>query len=178
MIEQPLWQTVPTAGLTMAERAWLKDSAAWIARIFKEPLMVNIGVFRGASVHCLRSGAPEAMLVGIDKEPICIVQHLDVLDMEYIQARSHDCHTEFDQAIHFLFLDSGTRYEMVRQDLIDWTPKVAERGLFAILCYTRPAPRWGVKQAVGEWLDNQPQGKWQEVKAPDTLKAFQRSSDG
>lgn len=172
---QSLWQTVPTAGLTMAERTWLKDSATWIVGIFEEPLIVNIGIFRGASAHCLRAGAPRAKLVGIDLRPETAVAHLQKLDMEYLRGDSHDYCSDFIRPIRFLFIDSATRYPSVKQVVTDWVPKVVEGGLFAIACYSLPPPRWGVKQAVDEWLNDQPLGKWQEIDAPDSLKAFRRT---
>ena len=53
------WRTVPGAALTVAERLFLVDRAREVEERFgEEATIVNIGVLWGASLHCLREGAP------------------------------------------------------------------------------------------------------------------------
>ena len=52
------WTTAEGWSMEPVERTWLRDAAAWAAEAHEEPVLVNIGVALGASVHCLRAGAP------------------------------------------------------------------------------------------------------------------------
>lgn len=167
------WRSVKSAGMTMQERIWLKETAEQVAADFPKPMIVNIGIFQGASMHCLRAGASDAVLVGIDVRP-CSIAAEDQLNAEIIIADARNSHSEFGHPIHFLFVDADPRYETVKSILGGWTPKIVENGVFAVLCYSLPAPRWGVKKAVDEWLDTE---NWKELGAPDTLKAFRKLSD-
>jgi len=65
------WKTAYGKQVIAPERVYLKDMAEKIENRFgKSTTIVNIGIFRYATMYCLRAGAPHARLVGIDiKKP-------------------------------------------------------------------------------------------------------------
>jgi len=178
-----LWQTVDGAFLSQLEREWLKDAAGSIAELFDSPLLVNIGIFKGASMHCLRAGAPEATLVGID----CATRELQgrtMLDAEVICKDTRQMGS-WARPIHFLFVDGGHRYEVVKSDIKNFGKHVVVGGIIAFHDYTRSESylekrrerepgrcALGVRQAVDE-LCTESQG-WEPLKIIDSIKAFWR----
>jgi hypothetical protein len=169
------WRNAYGKQVIMAEREYLVEAASDIADRFEDPLMVNIGIFRYATMYCLRAGAPDARLIGIDiKEP-------DVgqgdLGAEIIIGDSAKIHDRVSDPVHLLFIDGDHRYRGVRADLAAWTPKVASGGLVVMHDY---APRnehlvklpilEGVRRAAMEWYENA-EG-WEQIQAPGSLAAF------
>lgn len=58
-----------------------------------------------------------------------------------------------DESLDFVFIDGNHIYSYVRQDILDWYPKVKTGGLVAGHDYTLKPPDWwegGVAKAVGE----------------------------
>lgn len=174
------WQKQCGKALTQAERTFLKDSANKIAQTFAKPTLVNIGVFRYASMYCLRVGAPNAYLVGIDIEVCPVPAHPD-LNAVFIIRDSRICNQDFDSEIHLLFIDGDHHYATVKADIENWTPKVPIGGLAIFHDYS-PLPRdlvkiphlEGVKRAILEWQAQM--DIWESIDAPDSLAAFRRIS--
>jgi len=180
------WQTVEGAILSNAERRWLVETAAITAARFASPLILNIGVYKGASMHCLREGAPRAHLVGIDVAQR-YVQYLDILDAEFIWKDTRQ--VDWNREIHLLFVDGGHSYEVVRSDILKFATHVARGGIAAFHDYYRSqeyleerkrrypkrAPL-GVAKAVNELCTRE--SGWQEIAVVDSIAAFQRLYDG
>ena len=170
--------TVPGAQLTRSERQWLYETAKEIAEVFPCPTIVNIGVFRGASMWCLRSGAPEATLIGVDIDYSTPVHEKEKLDAELIEMDSNACGKRFSGDVHLLFVDGDHHEATVRGDIKAWCPHVATGGIAAFHDYSptkKNLARFphliGGKRAVNEYF-----GKgWERLQAPDSLAAFRRT---
>jgi len=179
-------RTVPTdyeylrvegAALTIREREWLRGIAARVQdETIGSPVFVNIGVYRGASLHCLRAGSPWARLIGIDvKKP----QIETAPQVEVWLGDSSELHVHFREFIHLLFVDGNHSEQAVKADIRGWVHKVAVGGIVAFHDYNpakehiaaRPHIR-GVRRAVDAFFDNN--SAWREVYAPDSIKAFVR----
>jgi len=167
-----LWRTVKSAGLKPEHREWLKDAAAGIAAKFQASTMVNIGIYYGASMHCIRAGAPSVFLLGIDIKNWG-VEGRGELKAFYWWADSTTCHTGFALPIHLLFLDGVQVYEGAVKDVFGWCPKVVVGGLAIFNTCHLPPPRWGMGQAVDEWLRT-PGAAWEDIEAPDPIRAIRR----
>lgn len=167
------WQTISGAALGIQERRWLKDTAEKITTRFENPVIVNIGNYRGASLHCLRAGARDAILIGIDIKPSRIIRE-ELLGAEIITADSTVCHSDFKRDIHFLFIDGDHGCEVVTQDIANWIPKVVSGGIIAFHDYTLPPPRYCVGQALDEWEKSQASESWMNINAAGSIKAFKR----
>lgn len=166
--------------LTKEEREYLQKAASGLVSKFGNSITImNIGVFRGASMYCLRAGAPLARLVGIDIENFS--PYLDKsLRAEFILGDSTKCHASFCESVHLLFIDGDHHYEVVRQDLANWTPKVVTGGLVILHDYNplekdlRKNPHIeGVHRAVDEWRCV----GWEALGAPNSLAAFRKASE-
>ena len=177
-----LWNTINGAFLSQLEREWLKDTASSIARIFDSPLFLNIGIFKGASMHCLRAGAPDALLVGIDKK-VRKLQGSHILNAEFICKDSR--HMGWDRPIHLLFVDGGHRYEIVKSDIQKFGQHVVPFGILAVHDYNRSEgfleerrdrrPNrcdLGVRRAVDELFADS--HWWAPLETIDSIKAFRR----
>lgn len=175
------WWTVKGIFLSKIEREWLMNTAGSIAEIFEFPLLLNIGILYGASMHCLRAGAPGATLVGIDV--IRKVHGSRVLRAEFIWKDSRTI--RWDRPVHFLFVDGGHAYDVVRSDIRKFGQHVVVGGIMAFHDYDRSAtylkdrarqyPRrlaLGVRRAVDEFCTKS-QG-WEVLATIDSIKAFRR----
>jgi len=173
------WRKAIGKSITKDERRYLKQQAGYIAEKFLAPTIVNIGVFRGATLLCLHAGAPKANLVGVDIKS-CPIK----LGIQWRQATgdSTECHRDFDEDIHLLFIDGDHHYEYVLADLNNWASKVVSNGV-VILHDCHPTQKSinktphlvEVNRAVEDWL-GQSQDIWEEIDAPDSLRAFRRST--
>lgn len=171
------WKTAYGKVITMPERIWLRDTAASIQERFGAPNIVNIGIFRGATMYCLREGATKANLLGIDIKPpdAPIGKNLRA---KLIFANSAICHAEFSYPIHLLFIDGDHRYTGVRADIAGWAPKVVSGGIIAFHDYA-PTPYHlqllpeleGVRRAVSEWAQS---AGWEVLPVVDSLQAYRR----
>jgi len=168
------WQTARGNALTTSERAWLKYAAEQVS---VGGLIVNIGVLLCASMYCLRAGAPQARLIGVDIIPSWLPIHPD-LKAEFLIADSRICHVEVKDPIDLLFIDGDHHYVGIRDDINNWTPKIPSAGLVIFHDYA-PLPSdlvknpqlEGVRRAVNEWHEAT---SWRRLKAPDSLAAFQK----
>lgn len=171
---EPFWKKVPGAALPQNEREWLKNTAESIARRFSDPVILNLGVWRGASMHCLRAGAPTARLVGIDVKGDDFLQGKKALRAEIIRGDVDLCWEVFDSPIHFAFFDADHRLHSMLQQLSGWIPMIVEGGIAAFHDYPLPPPRYAVKQTVDAWFGTEPKGAWASLKRCDKIKAFRR----
>lgn len=161
------------------EREYLKATATRLQDKFGSPTIVNIGVFRCASMYCLRAGSPKARMIGVDIKP-CSVEIDSSLRASFIIADSAECHVKVKPPIHLLFIDGDHHHEGVRADLENWTLKIPPRGVVIMHDYA-PLPKHlallpeleGVRRAVEEWAARI---KWERLSAPDSLAAFRRPS--
>jgi len=172
------WLTACGKALTPNERKWLRDAAHDVTRDFGAVVViVNIGVFRCASMYCLRAGAPKARIVGIDIKKCSVPIHRE-LRAEFIIADSRECHKTFKEPIHLLFIDGDHHYEVVRADIANWAPKVVPGGIISFHDFA-PSPKdlrkipylEGVRRAVTEWNER---AGWIRLSAPDSVAAFRR----
>ena len=171
------WKTAYGQVLLIDERRWLKATAEKIQTKFGSPVIVNIGVFRCASMYCLRAGAPKAKLVGVDIKP-CDVKIDPGLKAQFIIADSAKCHDRVKPPVHLLVIDGDHNYRAVKADLAGWVPKIPPGGIVAVHDYA-PLPKHlvllpeleGVRRAVSEWAEK---AKWERLPAPDSLAAFRR----
>lgn len=174
------WKTAYGKTLLVEEREWLKKAAEFVQRRTESPVIVNIGIFRYASMYCLRAGAPRAVIYGIDiKKP-------DVNPDKELRAKTliEDSSTywkELDLEVDLLFIDGDHHYAGVKADIEGWTPKVVVGGIVAFHDYAptsfhlQKLPMLeGVRRAVSEW---QEEAQWDRVKAPGSLVAYRRSGN-
>lgn len=171
------WNKSCGLALPTVEREWLRMIATRTAMKFKDPVFVNIGVFRCASMYCLRAGAHEARIIGVDVKS-CPVPIDPGLRAEFLIADSRECHTQVTVPIHLLFLDGDHHYEVVRVDICNWTPKIIPGGFVVFHDYAPLAKDLvknpyleGVRRAVDEW---QAESSWEKVEAVQSLCAFRR----
>ena len=167
------WMNAEGKLILPAERIWLRD----IASSFERPVIVNIGVYKCATMYCLRAGAPEARIVGVDLEPPQGPVHPS-LEAEFVVADSRVYHKDFKGPIDLLFHDGGHTYDVVKADISGWVPKVVVGGIVVFHDYNpsrhnRKKRPWvlGVAKAVGEWFAK---GGWEKLAAPGSLGAFRR----
>ncbi|MBD3268499.1 hypothetical protein GF373_17665 [bacterium] len=162
------------------ERILFRDLAKEVAERFdSRPMFVNIGVSWGATLHCLRAGAPGAKLIGIDIDLEHRKLHGDPKAI-LIEGDSNTLCARFGSKIHFLLVDGGHDYDTVKNDIIGWTPKVVPGGVVAFHDYT-PLPGSirhepclvGVKQAVDELLMGNEE--WTEIDRAISSIAFQKN---
>lgn len=160
---KPYWMKAPGSNVLEIERQLLHDIAGEVYRRFKErTVIVNIGVSRGASVHCLYAGAPEARHVAIDIDLGLWekAQSRDLLPgVQWVQADSNDYGLEFEGPVHLLFVDGCHEYDVVWGDIIAWLPHIPVGGIAAFHDYNPSSHDLsrlgdklrGVKWAVHEW---------------------------
>lgn len=168
--------TVPGAAITESERVWLKAMATVVTWRFRDPVIVNIGVLWGCSLHCLRAGAPHAQLIGVDLFQPDLVGDPGA---EIIIGDSTRVWEWFGRPIHLLFVDGDHNYASVKADIAGWTPRVVSGGMVAFHDYAprmedvcvRPHIR-GVRQAVDEWASET--DGWTEIIGMDSIRAFRR----
>lgn len=168
------WRRVRGLALPVSEREFLLESARLVP---KGSVIVNIGIAWYASMYCLRAGAPNAVLVGVDiaLRPMRVSSKLRA---EIIVADSRICHKRFRRPIHLLFIDGDHDYAVVKSDLDNWAAKIV-RGGRVILHDCHPSkkklkrlPRLaGVNRAVNDWFDKT---RWSEIVASVSMRAFQR----
>jgi len=114
------------------ERIFFRDVAAEVTKKFphEQITIVNIGIWRGASMHCFRIGAPEAKLVGIDvmgAHSFVTPGLTDFLNAEIIKRNSN--FVAWSDPIHLLFVDGGHEFETVLGDIMLYCPYVVSGGV-------------------------------------------------
>jgi len=163
--------------LSSGERKYLKTTAGAIQDRFDSPTIVNIGVFRCASMYCLRAGSPKARLIGVDIKP-CAVPIDPSLRAAFIIADSAKCHVQIKAPVHLLFIDGDHHYRAVEADLKGWASLIPKGGIVIMHDYA-PLPEHlallpelaGVRRAINAWAE---WAEWERLPAPDSLAAFRR----
>lgn len=172
--------------LPTRERECLRTVATIaVARFGSVPVIVNIGVARGGSLHCLRAGAPDALLIGIDADfnryPIRINPGANL-----IWGRSQDvCVTG---PVHLVFVDGSHTYESVRGDIENWAPRVMKGGFVLFHDYgpvRATRPNWthtqptGLVRAINEWRYSPEHAhRWREFGSVGSIVGFERYGEG
>lgn len=163
------------------ERAWLRNTAALIEKKFPKPVIVNIGVLHGATMHCLRAGSSSAQLFGIDIDyKTYPVEREKALRATMIKGDSGVCHIDFHPEIHFLFVDGDHRYSGVSADIVGWAHKVVIGGIIGFHDYApaavnlRASPEIvGVRKAVDEWIAREGD-HWKSLQPVKSVRGFRR----
>ncbi len=169
------WRTALGKALLPVERKWLKDMAQRMESVYTKPVIVNIGIFRGASMYCLRAGAPNAILYGIDIEyPQGAKLHPSV-EAHLIISDSSKYHILFNSSIHLLFVDGNHSYKGVSADIAGWVRKIVPGGVAAFHDFKTErkvaAKHAGIKRAVLEWSRG---SDWIQLKDVGSLRAYRR----
>lgn len=172
---QPIdyWRKARGERITPPERQLLFDLAQRTVERFDHPLIVNIGVSWGASLHCLVAGAPYARHMAIDidyeRRPVHGIEILSTV--EFITGNSQVM--PISDPVHLVFVDGDHSYSGVLSDIIAWTPVVG--GVIAFHDY-KPQERdkrrlAGVRRAVDEIYRG---GGWRLCGAAGSVMAFER----
>jgi len=172
------WKSAVGKAVIPVEREWLKSIAASIALVFANPVIVNIGIFRGATMYCMHAGAPNARMVGIDT----IYPQGHIIDpkmkAQVIIGDSGKLHKDFEGPIHLLLIDGDHRYPAVRKDIEGWTPKIVPGGYVIFHDFkTEPkvaAKHAGVKQAILEWEEVT---DWDLMPDMGSMRTYRRNED-
>lgn len=161
----------PGAAMTIPERQYLHDLAEQTAAQFGPTCsIVNIGVALGCSCICLRAGAPDSTLVGLDIDPEAAHG-----DWTFIRADSR--RFALPGPIHLLFIDGAHDYAAVKADILSWTPAVVPGGIVAFHDYgNSDVLPWtaGVKQAVDELMHG---GDWEAIAGAGSIAAFRKGAE-
>ncbi len=181
-----LYSEVPGAAIYPAEREWLRRTAAELTHAFfpRRLTVVNIGVMWGASMHCLRAGASNARLIGVDininRDNNHTIWKPELLQAEFIEADS-TTYTKFTAPIHFLFIDGCHHEHTVAADIKTWSPHVVLNGIMAFHDYSPNATDFafhpdtiGVRRAVDKWSAGA--DDWEYVDSCLSIIAFKRIS--
>lgn len=154
--------------LTAGERTWLFSLASYVA---DTGWIINIGIEYGASLVCLRSGAPRANLVGIDLLGDSKLAQ-PVRDLIVVKANSTVVGRAW-LAADLVFVDGGHDYETVLQDAMLWSALLPPLGHIAFHdCYESPAAQ-SVNTAVERW--HSIYTHFEEMQVVDSIRTFYRN---
>ena len=158
--------------LTADERETLKHYAELAQTESNRPLIINIGVEYGASLHCFRAGSLLADIVGVDLD----VSKLDGDPRaELIAGDSTDKNTadQAGEACDILFVDGGHAAGNVTDDIRLWSPKVIKGGIMLFHDYSPLDMHSGVVQAVDTWYSKNKKN-WEFIEQVDTIRVYLR----
>ena len=170
------WRKALGKAVIPVERQWLHDIAAETEADFGPgAVIVNIGIFRGATMYCMRAGAPRARMVGIDIQYPQGARLHPSLKAKVIVGDSGKCHKGFEGPVHLLFIDGDHSYKGVMADIDGWTPKIVPGGVVAFHDYA-PEPKVaakhaGIKRAVLIW---ELEAQWELIPAAGSIRAYRR----
>jgi len=141
--------------------------------------VVNVGVHRGASCYCLRAGAPEARLVGVDLANWVwgSAEDLAWLNMELFVGDSRIMCYAWRRPIHAIFVDGDHAEAVVRADIRNWVlPRVVPGGFasFHDACYGRQSEHHWISLQVGAALAELGEG-WIEREGAGSIRWFERN---
>lgn len=163
------------------ERELLRDVAEMVVEEFgPDVVLVNIGVFHGGSSYCMRAGAPEATLYGVEIGDLNVIEgDREILNMVILHGDSRELWKDFHSDVHAIFVDGGHEYEIVSSDLEYWVfPNVVVGGY--VMCHDAYyeadnafyRDHQGVERAVKELLAYNTD--WEEQERVDTIRWFRR----
>jgi len=172
------WRKALGKAVIPVEREWLYSLAANVALSFRDPVIVNIGIFRGATMYCMAAGAPNAHIVGIDIEYPQGHRLDPKMNAEIIVGDSGRLHTSFHDEIHLLFIDGDHHYAAVKKDIEGWTPKVAAGGFVVFHDFKTEkkvaAKHAGVKKAILEW---EKVAQWELLPDIGSLRTYRKGKE-
>jgi len=157
-----------------SDREMIKAYTDLAASRFDPCVVVQIGIEHGASVYCSRAGASGAVIYGIDligdNQLEGTEEQKKELNLKVIRGNSHEVWKDFQEPIHFLFIDGDHHYEHVSQDVQDWTPKVVIGGIVGF--HDAKVVDWTpfVTKAIDEWLND----SWEELPGSKLCRFFRR----
>lgn len=163
------------------ERELVRDTCELVADVFgPDVVLVNIGIYMGASCGCMRTGAPEAYLYGLDINGWERVDcDRDILNMVLIQGDSTKTHVNFADPVHVFFVDGGHTYKIVKEDIRNWVlPHLVVGGyvLFHDAYFKKGSQFYnshkGIERIVNEIMVPDPQ--WEEQERVDSTRWFKR----
>lgn len=83
--------------------------------------------------------------------------------IEKIKAKSTDVADRFeDESIDFIYIDGNHQYEMVKQDLENYVPKIKKGGIIAGHDYGGHKHTEGTKQAINEFFGKEPEKVYED----------------
>jgi len=128
----------PRSQVTSAELAMLIKYARGMA------VAVELGCYEGKTAVALAKVLSGQMYsidpffkgrLGVNYGPLMVKTHARrnrVNNLELIQKMSWETAKDFHHSVDFLFVDAGHTYEAVRQDWLDWSPKIRLGGFVAL----------------------------------------------
>jgi SAM-dependent methyltransferase len=157
--------------LTLPEREAIREYACAAENNFEDPKIVNVGVEYGASLYCLRDGAPVAEIYGIDLD---ISKFDGTLDVELIRADSHgdEVDSHVPSGLALVFLDADHSEEGLTADIKKWARRVKSGGYLLFHDYSDWEVHAGVVAAVDAWYDRV--NTWEFLEQVDTLRVYRR----
>jgi hypothetical protein len=167
----------PGAALPESEREFLKALAEGVDAAFDDPIFVNIGVFMGATMLCLRSGSEKARIIGIDiKDPGEETRHV-LSDCEIIVGDSKEVKVE--APVHLVFVDGSHKFDDVLADARIWSSRVPVGGVLAFHdvnnyheCHILKHNIKDVGPAVDKWAADA--SGWERVGDEMSMRAYRR----
>jgi len=142
-----------------SERYFFRDIAEeTTARFWDTQItIVNIGVWKGASMHCFRLGSLGANLIGIDVMGAYNMEQrlVDYLRAEIIKRNSNYV-SDPPNPIHLLFVDGGHEFETVEGDILLYCPNVVSGGYVLFHDAGESEVRGAISSALqetGDWTE-------------------------
>lgn len=168
--------------LSIAERECLFEIARNVSSDVSHPFFLNIGVEYGASLACLRSGRPEADILGIDIDISKAVSHYGA---RLVESPSSQYLKEFDPkwtGMALVFVDGDHGYEGVLIDTGFANHVWMDGYIIFHDCYNWPpdSPKTihhkcpGINKAVEEWHIAISGKIWEELEPVDSMRIFKR----
>jgi hypothetical protein len=133
-------------------------------------LMLNIGVEYGASIHCLKAGNPDALVVGVDTIGDDKFEG-DRNGIQFIRGDSRE--VELPYRFDVTFIDGCHSYKCVKADIANLAPITNKLLLFHDYCKDGRGVYSGVVRAVDEWQTD----KWERIAHLDRMVVFRRVRD-
>ena len=158
--------------LSENERKILKKYAEIVQETSNRPLIINIGVQYGASLHCFRAGSLLGDIIGVD---IDISKLEGDPNAELIMGDSTDKNTvkQAGETADILFIDGGHTAKNVELDIKLWSPLVLSGGIMMFHDYSPLDMHLGVVQAVDTWYSKNKKN-WEFIEQVDTVRVYLR----
>lgn len=180
MSDRPALMTIPGL-ISNPERDLLRELSEEISGRFQNPVIVNLGIYLGASCYCCRVGAPNCILYGVDINGWDRVEGTDSqkreLNMTLLQGDSRQLWETFDSLVHLLFVDDVHTYDYVRAHMGTWCEKIPVGGIAAFhdAYYSKESSFYRLAVEVSRALDGGFSiGKWEEGETVDSTRWFRR----
>ena len=127
--------TIPGIFMRPGDRKIIKELSSKVALQFPHCTIVHIGIGWGGSLYCSRAGAPHVAIYGVDIDGVAHLKGTEEQQRELnlipITGDSRFAHRAFLDPIHFLYVDGDHTYEVLSEDIKNWSGKVATGGYIA-----------------------------------------------